>query len=62
MALMEARIMFALALRELEIVRPINTPVMQARFGTMRAKGGIWIQLRPRRTQHTATQPVLAQS
>lgn len=49
MAITEARIMFALALREFEIVRPVNTPIMQARFGTTRAKGGILIELRPRR-------------
>jgi cytochrome P450 len=48
MAILEARIMFALALREFEIVRPANTPIMQARFGTTRARGGIWIELRPR--------------
>lgn len=56
MALMEARIMFALALRELEIVRPLNTPIMQARFGTTRAKGGIWLELRPRRKPLPTTQ------
>jgi hypothetical protein len=47
MAVMEARMLFALALRELEIVRPLDTPVMQARFGTTRARGGIWLELRP---------------
>lgn len=46
MALMEARVMLALALREFDVVRAVNTPVMQARFGTTRAKGGIWIELR----------------
>jgi cytochrome P450 len=48
MAVLEAKIVLALALREYEIVRPANTPIMKARFGTTRAKGGIWIELRPR--------------
>jgi cytochrome P450 len=49
MAMMEAKIVLALVLREFDIVRAVNHPIMQARFGTTRAKGGIWIELRPRR-------------
>jgi hypothetical protein len=52
MALIEARMIFALALRELEIVRPLDTQVMQARFGTTRAKRGTWIELRARAPQN----------
>jgi cytochrome P450 len=46
MATLEAKIILALALRSYDIVRAANTPIMQARFGTTRAKGGIWIELR----------------
>jgi cytochrome P450 len=49
MAIMEAKIVRALILRDYEIVRASNTPIMQARFGTSRAKGGIWVEVRPRR-------------
>lgn len=49
LAMLEAKIILALALREFDIVRAANTPVMQARFGTTRALGGIWIELSPRR-------------
>ncbi len=48
MAIMEAKIVLALILRDYEIVRAANTPIMQARFGTSRAKGGIWVEVRPR--------------
>lgn len=48
MAMLEARVMLALALRDFAIVRCVNTPIMQARFGTTRAKGGIWLELRAR--------------
>lgn len=45
LAKLEAKIMLALALRQFDSVRPVNTPIMQARFGTTQAKGGIWIAL-----------------
>ena len=48
MAIMEAKIVLALLLREYDIVRAVNEPVMQARFGTTRAKGGIHIEVRAR--------------
>ncbi|MFO7567421.1 MAG: cytochrome P450 [Enhygromyxa sp.] len=48
MAVLEAQIVLAMILRDYELVRPVNTPVMQGRMGTSRAKGGIWIELRPR--------------
>ena len=32
-------------LLDYEIVRASNTPIMQARFGTSRAKGGIWVEV-----------------
>ena len=48
MATLEAKIMLALALRDYDIVRPASTPVMKARFGTSRAQGGVWIELRAR--------------
>jgi cytochrome P450 len=48
MALMEAKIVLALLLREYEIIRAANDPIMQARFGTTRAKGGIWLEVRAR--------------
>lgn len=50
MAIMEAKIVLALLLRDYEIVRATNTPVMQARFGTTRAKGGIWLEVRSLRS------------
>jgi cytochrome P450 len=49
LATLEAKVLLALALRELEIARPLNVPIMQARFGTTRARGGIWLELRARR-------------
>ena len=46
LATLEAKIMLALALRSYDRLHAVNTPQMQARFGTTRAKGGIWIALR----------------
>jgi cytochrome P450 len=51
LATLEAKTVLALALRDFEIVRAASTPTMKARFGTTRAKGGIWIELRPRRAR-----------
>jgi cytochrome P450 len=48
LATMEAKVMLALALREFEIVRATSRPIMKARFGTTRALGGVWLELRPR--------------
>ncbi|HEX8793943.1 MAG TPA: cytochrome P450 [Polyangiaceae bacterium] len=48
LATLETKIMLALALRKFRIVRPTNVPVMQARFGTTHAKGGIWLELAAR--------------
>jgi len=45
LSMLEAKIILATALREHRIVSPKSVPVMQARFGTTRAKGGIWIEL-----------------
>jgi hypothetical protein len=57
MAALEAKTVLALVLRDYELVRPANTPVMQARFGTTRAKGGIWVEVRPRATSHATSGP-----
>lgn len=48
MAIMEAKVVLAHILRDYDLVRPVNVPIMQARFGTTRAKGGVWIEVRPR--------------
>jgi enediyne biosynthesis protein E7 len=57
MAALEAKTVLALGLRDYELVRPVNTPSMQARFGTTRAKGGIWIEMRPRSGSERAAAP-----
>jgi cytochrome P450 len=49
MAMLEAQIVLALILRDYELVRPLNTPIFQGRMGTSRAKGGVWLELRPAR-------------
>lgn len=48
MAALEAKTVLALGLRDYDLVRAANVPVMQARFGTTRAKGGIHLEVRPR--------------
>lgn len=48
MAMIEAKTVLALGLRAFDLVRATNTPVMQARFGTTRAKGGIWLEVKQR--------------
>ena len=48
LAIMEAKVVLALILRDYDLVRAVSTPIMQARFGTTRAKGGVWLDVRPR--------------
>lgn len=48
MALMEAKIVLALSLRDYDFVRPVKPLAFQGRFGTSRAKGGVWVEVRPR--------------
>lgn len=48
MAIMEAKTVLALVLRDYELLGAESQPVMRARFGTTRAENGIWIRVKRR--------------